>query len=316
MLAVSLFVLDVVAVNVIWCVTTPFAPRLLLYPAYYVFNGVVCWVVISMYSWLGQRFARWTILTVSLSIGLQLALVLLVESKHPTRATALFNNPNQLGYYLVLGASLIWMGSQQMTLSRLERITLLGAQAAGSYIVLATMSRAGIVAFGVIIGLQCLQRRGVGLFVATGLILAGVLGFLVQFTETSRDRAAHHSQPVDAELEHRGYDRIWSNPEYLLFGAAEGRFDEFAGHMQGEIHSTPGTILFGYGAVGVILFSCIFYVLFANCGWQSVLYIVPAILFALTHMGLRQAEFWTMLTMTFGLNQRSLNPNGKRRRVQ
>jgi hypothetical protein len=81
-------------------------------------------------------------------------------------------------------------------------------------------------------------------------------------------------------------------------GAGEGGVierwpqDLYAGN---EIHSTIGTLVFSYGIVGTALFIASFWQLYRLVGLQLMLYLVPALIYGLTHQGLRFSLFWVLL---------------------
>ena len=88
-----------------------------------------------------------------------------------------------------------------------------------------------------------------------------------------------------------------NHPQYLVFGAAEGAQYRIHSIRPAEMHSSLGTVLFCYGAVGLVLFLYIFFVLARGCGVSSLRYLLPVAVFGLTHMGLRQSEFWILPIM-------------------
>jgi hypothetical protein len=97
----------------------------------------------------------------------------------------------------------------------------------------------------------------------------------------------------------RGYPRLIENPEYLAFGAGEGSFDRLneAGSNK-ELHSTVGNLLMSYGVPGVALFATLIVVVCAAAP-KNVLYLIPIMLYGLTHMGLRFSLFWVFLGLVY-----------------
>ena len=123
--------------------------------------------------------------------------------------------------------------------------------------------------------------------------------------ETLSSRIANSRIDADDTLAGRGYDRIWNNAEYIIFGAGEGavyRFDTFLG---GEIHSSVGTLLFSYGILGLLLF---LYAL-GRLGIQDrvcIKYILVILIYGLAHQGLRSTHFWIFLGLVSAFHSPAL----------
>ncbi|HEY1064471.1 MAG TPA: hypothetical protein VGE52_00115, partial [Pirellulales bacterium] len=100
-------------------------------------------------------------------------------------------------------------------------------------------------------------------------------------------------------------DRIWNHPEYLLFGAGEGAYTRFHSHINLELHSSLGTLLFCYGLIGLLLFFRTIAVLVRDCGWRVLWYFAPAMAYGLTHNGLRQTEFWLIAVLIVCIHART-----------
>jgi hypothetical protein len=106
----------------------------------------------------------------------------------------------------------------------------------------------------------------------------------------------------DDSLFHRGYIRLIQNPQYLAFGAGEGGFERLTqdAEKQGkELHSTLGTILMSYGLIGLGLFAALMLVIFGRAPLVSIAYLVPVMMYSITHMGLRFSEFWVFLGLVY-----------------
>lgn len=90
----------------------------------------------------------------------------------------------------------------------------------------------------------------------------------------------------------RGYNRIYNNPKYVIFGAGESgidRWDKIWGESI-EIHSTLGNILFCYGFLGLLLFVLYLF----NCISVielSLLIFAPVFVHSLVHNDIRNIYF-------------------------
>lgn len=94
------------------------------------------------------------------------------------------------------------------------------------------------------------------------------------------------------QLKARGYMRVIEYPEYLLYGAGQGR-DERFGNVDGnfyEIHSSVLAVWFYYGIFGLIFFVTfiwrIFYVK------ANLFFLMPLFVYGLFTYGLRSPYFW------------------------
>ena len=101
-----------------------------------------------------------------------------------------------------------------------------------------------------------------------------------------------------SEWEYRGYDRINNHPYYLIFGSGEGMYERFDTYItKHEMHSSFGNLIFSYGFPGFIIFMIFFFSLFKNLKLRTSMYIIPVVLYSLTHMGLRFTPFWILLAL-------------------
>ncbi len=91
-----------------------------------------------------------------------------------------------------------------------------------------------------------------------------------------------------------------------MVGAGEGATWRFSGSFANphigdrEMHSTLGTVLFSYGAVGFALFAVTMALIFRPAPWAHILYSLPIWAYGVTHQGLRFATFWVFFALVFG----------------
>lgn len=100
---------------------------------------------------------------------------------------------------------------------------------------------------------------------------------------------------VWSQLLARGYMRVVQYPQYLLYGAGQGKDDRFGG-LNGdyyEIHSSPVAVLFYYGIVGFLLFAAFLWKLFSSK--INLLFLSPLLVYGLFTYGLRSPYFWLAL---------------------
>ncbi len=100
---------------------------------------------------------------------------------------------------------------------------------------------------------------------------------------------------VWTQLFARGYMRVVQYPQYLLYGAGQGRderFGEVGGYVY-EIHSSLIAVLFYYGVAGALLFAAFLWGLFTVK--RNVLFLSPLFVYGLFTYGLRSPYFWMAL---------------------
>ncbi len=206
------------------------------------------------------------------------------------RQTLTFNNPNQLAYYALLLVGIATAASDPRTTTIRTTVTTLLASGA---LVIASGSRSGLGALApLVLGVAVLQgRRGL---VAAGVALLAAGGAIaLGFGETQIDRAIESEQGFA-----RGYDRLVLYPGYLLTGAGDGGLDRFSGMAyQAEIHSTFGQVLMGSGLIGFGLFVWMHLAMIRAGGWPAALSLSPAIVYGITHNGIRTTELWILFAV-------------------
>ena len=225
------------------------------------------------------------------------------------RQYGMFNNPNQLAYYsLLVTCALFYL----IEFSRVSIKVLLIPIAITGITCVMSFSAAAIFAYFVG-GLYLLRRYFLDIKLIPACLVFLIL--IVIATTSLYNTSEVFSTSLDARIERkessaqndvsfwqeRGYDRIINNSEYLLFGAAEAEYNRFDSYIvnddyQLEIHSTFGTVIFGYGILGFILFSSFLLKLFRN-NFVSIITFTPIFLYWLAHNGLRFPLLWVLLSL-------------------
>jgi hypothetical protein len=189
--------------------------------------------------------------------------------------------------------------------------------AATLYLVVVSLSKAAMFSTLVLIVMAvAIQKTSTRLTAVVSVVLVALISVVPLLPDQTR-RAIEEktSDRLVAKLEHRlsglgeqnddslggrGYNRLWENPEYLVFGSGEGapwRFADSGRAMRMEIHSTFGALAFNYGVVGLSMFFALMAAVFRGALRRHILYAVPLFLYALTHQGLRFTSLWVF----FGL---------------
>ncbi len=286
---------------------------LLFFNLFYIFNFLFAFLFLYMF--LGkdrQKINNIIALVVLFSISLQFILGLLGitngNSETGTRNPVFFNNPNQLGYFAV---SMITLYCILKSKYRDNKLILIYAFFITIYLVLLSGSRA---ALGSIILLFFYMLYKVGFKLSFTSILLLLMVFITVPYALSTDfvgkrlnlienRTERNINSRSSEAEIRGYDRIYKNPEYLLTGAGEGKYDRFESRHHLELHSGFGTMLFSYGILGFILFLNILYSVIKKDTLNGLAILFPLFFYNLTHNGLRNSIFWAVIIIFYYVNQ-------------
>ena len=265
-------------------------------------NALIFLVALVLYRRFGELFLRVTVSVVTTMVFVQV-LASVVLGSGGARGSVFFNNPNQLGYYALLAATLI-----ALTYRRLQLRLWIASAALVCCGCLALISASRASAGGIAVLLVLMIFSNPKILVPAclaGAALVSGIGPLADAIEASHDRVLNLSTHSDATfLQERGYDRIWRNQQYLLLGAGEGglsRFDDTAFVKDMEIHSSAGTILFSYGIVGALLFLVFTWRLIRGARARLVLTLLPPLLYTGAHQGLRFTMLWVMLAVFVAL---------------
>ena len=303
--ALLLFTAYIVLVNVSWAIAVDSYALVntkdgfLFTLTYYIYNAVFFLLAMVLYTRYRERFL-WLTLQVTLASVVLQVLVSFVFSRGATRSAVLFNNPNQLGYFAVLSASILCFGKRRLGLGTLPATVGL---LASTYLALLSSSKAalGATAILVIVGLLSNPR----------IILVSVVGALLLLVTSDKvgeaiDRTRYRIETDESAgfFEERGYDRILDNKQHWLFGSGEGgyrRFRETSAIGAHELHSSAGTIFFCYGFIGSALFAVFCWRVVQGGRLRHMLMLLPAFAYGLTHQGLRFTLLWVLLAMFIAL---------------
>ena len=266
----------------------------LIHPLFYLFNaGVfVCALILARRH--REAFLR---ITLDVVYGTIVALTVwsFVFGNGEFRTKLAFNSPNQLGYYVLLSACLFAMAQRPLGITRLKGA--LGITCC-AYLAMLSGSRASVA--GILMLLVVLLFSNPRTIILVSLAAVGAVslgGPVAHAIEVSQKR---YENGKDARLsfsEERGYDRVINNPEFLATGAGEGGYERFVGVGQErrEVHSSFGTIVFGYGIVGVLLFLAFSLRVIRGSPLRMGMMLVPALVYTVAHQGLRFTMFWVVL---------------------
>lgn len=298
---VAAFVSYSLIVTLVWAVILSHTGSLII-PAFYAFDLLVFGSVLVMYALHGVRFLKWTRWVLLTSVFLQFVLSFFFAN-YGFRERLFFANANQLGYYGLVCASIFALPLPGERGWR-QSVFMIGILMC-MWLALLSLSKAAMISTAIFLVLSA-SRRPLQLIVGSLVVTALVLGghdVVEHRIDNLQARVASFGQAgggSDDNLEGRGYDRIWENPQMLVLGAAEGandRWDSFS--KTGEIHSTFGTIAFSYGIPGLLIMGAFFFSLLRPAALVMLPFLLPELIFSLTHMSLRFVMTWTYFAMLF-----------------
>ena len=307
------------AVTIVWFVLVNFMwfgmlgdVRFALSSLYYIYNFAIIVTIITMFTHLGDTFISVTRAALLVAIMIEFVAVLVLGGDE-VRGVGTFNNPNQLGFWVLLVTASWAVLKGERRLTGLD-LLLFGLNA---YLVMKSLSKAAISTFFLLLMLIAVFQWFEGRW-RWGLLCAAYVAATIWLLQPEKvdsllseglvAKVTNHFDgalnEADSTPEGRGYDRIWLYPEYLFFGAGEGDFARFtnkSGDKGVEMHSTWGTILFSYGIVGLTFFMMTLFVIFRHAPVSHWMYFFPVALYGVTHQGLRFSMGWVFFGLVFGM---------------
>jgi hypothetical protein len=264
-----------------------------LHPLYYMFNLAIFVVVLILHRRFGSLFLRATVFALILIIGVQVVATLSGVGI-TSRGQAFFNNPNQLGYYALLAASVLAVLQKPTNLARsVISLALVGC----AYLAMLSASRAAILGVGILLFLLVFSNPRV---IIAAVLVTVVVVFMGGPVTDMIDRLQHRAELRGNEefAKVRGYDRLWVYKEHLVVGAGEGEYERFSETGKSrEIHSSAATILFSYGVVGSILFLLFAWHVARGAQRRVLIMLAPTVAYTVAHQGLRFTMLWVLLAI-------------------
>jgi hypothetical protein len=266
-----------------------------------VFNAATFLFTLGIYYTEPRSFTRATGNAIATSLALQAALSIILGRVSQSRAHLFFNNPNQLGYFALIGTTLLVVCARRVPLARGAKPV---GMTAGLYLAALSLSKAALIGYTILALLEWSQltRRVKARWVlaaAVAVIALTVSGAMNRWLILSNVSARLQSVGVssDDNLTARGYGRMVNYPQYLAFGAGDGEPSRWVLGQAKELHSSWGTILFAYGVLGFTLFVGLLVATARTTESTTFLYLFPLFFYGLTHQGLREPLFWVTLAM-------------------
>lgn len=233
----------------------------------------------------------------TLALIAQAAIVAIAGATWGNRAMGTFNNPNQLAFFAVLYLALVLLVRAHDRASL--RWTFVACPAA-MYCSVASLSRAGMVAVGVMIVGSLLSppssrgltgRYRLAVVGASIVSFATIAGLRSQTIVSWYERIANRANIDDISA--RGLDRLSGYPQYWFFGSGEGEYWRFDSPL--ETHSLLLNMQISYGIVGLAIFGLLLYGAFRPSIRSSWHILLGIMIFGLGHNGIRHTVLWILL---------------------
>jgi hypothetical protein len=263
----------------------------------------------------GAHFSRFAFAAMAASILLQ-ALWPIVEEPRMLRGQGCmyFENPNQLGLFAIIAGVVLALTSRSFA-SRWVLLCIAACVSVLAYFLRISLSRAAWAAALTAAALLpvLFGRRAL---IALAIVATLAIGALAYFSGSKPvtdmyNRLSRTGQGRFDSLEGRGYDRIRNHPHYLVLGAGEGDYTRFHSALPREMHSTIGTVLFCYGAVGLILFGLFIFRLGKGNARATAFALLPVLVYGSTHHALRSLHVWLLFAIIASLRPENLIEEGR-----
>lgn len=271
---------------------------------FYIFNFLIFFIFVNLGNRFGSEFYKCLMISIFVSVTLQFSLSFGFQNVGFTRQFIFFTNPNQLGYYALLSATMFAACS---TIVSVRPIYQVAFYIFALYLAALSLSKATLVSFAFLLFLHFVKKPLHLLLLIACLTGFVVIGGELKFVQNAQNRIANIGQQSDDSAESRGYGRITAYPEYLILGAGERGLDRFP-EEDHELHSTLATIFFSYGAVGSMLFLLLIFRIWSVSGTWAIVYVGPPILYGLTHQGFRFSLLWILLAVLAALPEAEAKP--------
>ena len=298
-----------VAVNSIWYVSLE-DDRLIRSSLYYLFNFMALYTTLWVYMLAGlERTIKG--LTLGCFIGgLIASLGALASRGMGSRNMALFNNPNQLGYFAVILLTVV--ACFPKAYSRRQKAIMMFLSV---WLIIVSASKAaffGMACLSVAYALFAGEKRSVRALMKRILLLLILfaLFYLFFFSESSvitgnrsimymRNRIFKMSSESDSDLESgRGYGRVLETGVHFLWGMGEGGNKRFISLHGKEAHSTYVNLIVSYGWLGFAAYAYFFARIIRGKNGatrRNLACLSGLLLYFITHNGIRNTLFWILL---------------------
>lgn len=290
--------------NLLWFIImvfqTPKSISFLITPLFYLFNYLAVIMLFSLYNKYGSVVLKSTLYSVIIGNFLQVILspfagAVMMGGESMERGALFFNNPNQLGYHVLLTTSIFLVLLKYFKVKMYLFVPFL---LCSLYMASLSVSKAAVLSIVLLFGIYFLTNFDVRRLWLIPTMIAILVGFYFsdfgqQFMDKFQTRMTQAENLPVSEWEYRGYDRMEKHPYYMILGSGEGvyeRFDSYIGKH--EMHSSYGTLIFAYGIPGLLLFIFFIADILKGIKFGTIAYILPILSYGFSHQGLRFTMLW------------------------
>ena len=249
------------------------------------------------------KLLTWLVNGVALSVCVQALLIAVTGVGDGTRYSGFFNNPNQLGYFVLSAVTLVLIAGRQVRPPAwLFPLFIVSA----AMLVLLSLSRAATISMAALCFVAVLTSRHRWLVIGS-IALASVGIAAAQRSMNERFltaiervvvRAGSFEEKLEVMSEERGYERILRHPWYLVAGAGEGRPSASVRDNSRSIRHLE-TWHSGYGVVGVALALLAACLVCRGARVSELLLLLPLAIYGLTHNGVRSTLAWLVVAVLY-----------------
>lgn len=283
-------------------------------------NYMYCFTFILFISVQAQNknFNIITIISVFVSLLIQLITFLKFASNEELRILIYFNNPNQLGFWAINMLFILLLYFLTLELSRLYKIIILISIFLSLIFVIMSISQAAIVASFFMISVFIISKGYYKILFTTVIFIFILFGaktidtfknITIYENAINRIEARLDGKDDNGGIEGRNYNRIIDFPKFLIFGSGEGKNERFGTQDLNEIHSTFPNILFSYGVIGLILFLYPFYFIIKKNIFSITLILLFYLSFTFLHNMIRWPLFWVIPILVYYNKYNKININ-------
>ncbi len=278
---------------------------------FYLFNLMSIYIIKELYFIYNKEIIYKITKYVSLSCIIQFILSLIFYAGSG-RATVLFNNPNQLGFYALLCCTYI-ISLEDYSNKKMFFVSLLSSV----YLVLISLSKAAIIgSFGLLFVYFVfkLKNKVLKFLMVIILFFIFLLGYDRVIYNSLNNVPLFHSviykienmnNENDSSLSTgRGYDRLKEIGIEIIYGVGEGDFYRFSTLSGYEIHSGYASIICYYGLIGFILLLYFVFKLLSN-NPKFYLLLFGVFLYGFTHQIWRNTFLWILLFIMCVYNKKN-----------
>jgi hypothetical protein len=291
------FILYSSLVNIFWTIKSQ-DTEFIINSFYYLFDFSILMIFIYIFKYYSKNNI---VKSIDAALFLSLAMFMMGLGRHdfPPRYNGYFNDPNQMGLWILcLASTRMLLKENNLPSIRTDLSVIVSL-----ILSFATQSRSTIIGLLFIFSAYLIQRLVSSTRLAKAIIMPLVI-FFVAFASNQKNSIVNYISNIGAsqrfgeisvsdDLNERGWYRIIEYPDYLIFGAGQGQHFRFDSDV--EIHSTWAGIIFYYGLIGFTLFFVPFLLMIKNLKIENKIIILAPLAYSISTFSARTPIFWVFI---------------------